>query len=137
MRNIVYKKYFIPNEIDIENLYNDANWTIYTNDLPNLIKAIRNSLFIVTAWDKEKLIGLIRVIGDGVTIIYIQDILVFKTYKRKGIGTNLINIVCEEYKAVRQKVLLTNDTPETRGFYESLGFTSCDKGELVSFVRLK
>ena len=105
------------------------------NDLLCLIDAIKNSLLTVTAWDGSKLVGLIRIVGDGVTIIYIQDILVLKSYKRKGIGTYLINTVCEEYKAVRQKVLLTDDTPETREFYESLGFVSCDKGQLVSFVK--
>ena len=135
MRNIVYEKGTIPNEKDIESLYNDANWNTYTSDLSCLIDAIRNSLLTVTAWDGRKLVGLIRIVGDGVTIIYIQDILVLKSYKRKGIGTYLINIICEEYKTVRQKVLLTDDTPETRGFYESLGFVSCDKGQLVSFVK--
>ena len=76
-----------------------------------------------------------RIIGDGITIIYIQDIVILKSYKRKGIGTYLINSVGKEFESVRQKVLLTDDTPETRGFYESLGFLSCDKGELVSFVK--
>ncbi len=135
MGNVVYEKGTIPNEKDIESIYNDANWTTYTSDLPCLINAIKNSLLTVTAWDGSKLVGLIRIVGDGVTIIYIQDIIVLKSYKRKGIGTHLINIVFEEYKVVRQKVLLTDDTPETRGFYESLGFVSCDKGQLVSFVK--
>ena len=137
MGNVVYEKGTIPNEKDIESIYNDANWTTYTSDLPCLINAIKNSLLTVTAWDGSKLVGLIRIVGDGVTIIYIQDIIVLKSYKRKGIGTHLINIVFEEYKVVRQKVLLTDDTPETRGFYESLGFVSCDKGQLVSFVKFR
>ncbi len=126
MGNIVYKKGIIPDEKEIERLYSDANWTTYTNDLPRLIDAIKNSLLTVTAWDGSRLVGLIRIVGDGVTIIYFQDILVLKSYRRKGIGTHLINTVFEEYKAVRQKVLLTDDTPQTRGFYESLGFVSCD-----------
>jgi ribosomal protein S18 acetylase RimI-like enzyme len=76
-------------------------------------------------------------VGDGLTIIYIQDILVLKAYKRKGIGKKLMNRVLERFVSVRQKVLLTDDNEETRGFYESLGFESCDKGQLVSFVKLE
>jgi ribosomal protein S18 acetylase RimI-like enzyme len=89
----------------------------------------------ISAWDDEKLVGLIRVVGDGQTIIYIQDILVLNEYKRNGIGTNLLNQILDKYKRVRQKVLLTNDSEETRGFYIANKFISCDKGDLVAFVK--
>lgn len=135
MNEITYKKDIIPNVEDIRNLYDDANWSSYTNDMTRLMGAINNSLFVISAWDKNKLVGLVRIIGDGITIIYIQDIIILKSYKRNGIGTYLINSVCKEYESVRQKVLLTDDTPESRGFYESLEFSSCDKGQLVSFVK--
>ena len=44
-----------------------------------------------------------------------------------------MNEVLNKFKDVRQKVLLTDDNEETRLFYESLGFESCDKGKLVSY----
>ena len=80
--------------------------------------------------------GLLRIVGDGNTIIYIQDILVLSNYKRKKIGSKMMEICLSKFSKVRQKVLLTDDTKETRKFYESLGFDSCDKGELVSFVKI-
>ena len=43
----------------------------------------------------------------------------------------------EKLKSLRQRVLLTDDNDETRGFYESLGFESCDRESLVSFVKLE
>jgi ribosomal protein S18 acetylase RimI-like enzyme len=100
------------------------------------MKAIESSLLVVSAWDNDKLVGLVRVVGDGLTIIYIQDILILDKYKRRGIGTKLLNYVLDEYKYVRQKVLLTDDSEETRGFYESNGFSSCDKGGVVAFAKL-
>ncbi len=121
------------NEGQVLSLYDDAGWTSYTKDISKLINAIKESLFVVTAWEGENLIGLIRAVGDGLTIIYIQDILVKKDYKRKGIGTKLFKELLDEYKDVRQKVLLTDDSEETRGFYEDNGFVSCDKGQLVAF----
>ncbi|WP_425448916.1 GNAT family N-acetyltransferase [Dethiothermospora halolimnae] len=132
--NIQYKEGLTFSKEDIKNLYEDAKWSLYTDNMDELMKAITNSLKVITAWDKDKLVGLIRVVGDGVSIIYIQDILVLKSYKRKGIGGGLIEKVLKNYSDVRQKVLLTDDTEETRGFYESIGFKSCDNGGLVAFV---
>ena len=137
MTNIIYKENIVPNDDDIKNLYNDAGWVIYVKNIPLIQEAMKNSLYIETAWDNGKLVGLIRVVGDGATIIYVQDLLVLKTHKRMGIGTQLVRGVCKKYKDVRQKVLLTDDNQETRGFYESLGFHSCDKGQLIAFVKLK
>ena len=136
MENKIQIKYDLElYDIDVRELYDDAGWVVYTNNMLKLMDAIKNSLKVVTAWDKDKLVGLVRVVGDGETIIYIQDILVLNTYKRLGIGTRLLSAIFEEYKDVRQKVLLTHDSDETRGFYESIGFKSCDKGDLVAFVR--
>lgn len=56
---------------------------------------------VISAWDKDELIGLVRVVGDGLTIIYVQDILVLKSYKRKRIGLKLLQYVLDEYKDVR------------------------------------
>lgn len=121
---------------DLIKLYEDAGWTAYVKDVDKLFKAMEGSLKVCTAWKENELAGLIRVIGDGETIIYVQDVLVMKKYKRNKIGSTLMNKVMDEYKNVRQKVLLTDDSEETRGFYEKLGFSSCDKGSLVAFVNI-
>jgi ribosomal protein S18 acetylase RimI-like enzyme len=119
---------------DVQALYDDAGWSVYTKDMEKLMRALNNSLAVVTAWDKERLVGLVRVVGDGETILYIQDILVLVAYKRKGIGRELLAQIFKKFP-VRQKVLLTDDTPEARGFYEALGFISGDKGDTVAFVK--
>lgn len=124
----------IPKE-DLLFLYNDANWTAYTVQPDILVQAIQNSRLVITARDGDKLVGLIRLVGDGLTIAYIQDILVLKAYKRRGIGKTLMHKALEQIDHIRQKVLLTDETPETRGFYEALGFQSCDDGETVAFVK--
>lgn len=117
-------------------LYSDAEWSAYTNDPALLQQALLQSLMVISAWDEAELVGLIRVVGDGLTIIYIQDILVLKAYRNRGIATQLMQRVLEHYAAVRQKVLLTDDAPDVRGLYEKNGFVSCDQGTLVAFARL-
>ncbi|MBA1394888.1 N-acetyltransferase, partial [Lactobacillus sp. XV13L] len=103
---------------------------------PERLKAAcDHSLLLVAARAAGQLVGLIRVVGDGETIIYIQDLLVQPSYQGRGIGSHLIELVLKKYPAVRQKVLLTEEAPDTRAFYEKNGFASCDHGSLVAFYR--
>lgn len=121
----------------LEKLYNDVEWFAYTNDLPLLQQALSQSLDVLSAWDTDELVGLVRIIGDGLTIIYVQDILVLNTYQNQGIATELMKQILTKYSHVRQKVLLTEEAPDVRHFYEKNGFQSCDKGSLVAFAKMK
>ncbi len=136
MSKIEYKKGLCFNEKHIKKLYEDAGWYTYTKNIEKLMKAIQNSLYVITAWDEDELVGLLRIVGDGVSIIYIQDILVLKSHKRCKIGTIMLEKMFEAFPNIRHKVLLTDDSEETRGFYEAIGFTSCDKGNLVAFAKI-
>jgi|SRR5699024_4087672 len=124
------------NKEQLESLYKDVQWYAYTQDLELLLQAINESLDVISAWKDEELVGLIRIVGDGLTIIYIQDILVLNTYQNQGIATHLLQEALKKYKNVRQKVLLTEEAPKVRHFYEKNGFQSCDKGDLVAFANL-
>jgi len=134
--NIVFKDNKIINQQNLQALYEGVEWYAYTKDLNQLQQALENSLYVLTAWEGEQLIGLIRIVGDGLTILYIQDILVLNSHQNQGIATELMNRVLEKYKDVRQKVLLTEEAPDVRHFYEKNGFVSCDQGTLVAFVQL-
>ncbi|MDM5145279.1 hypothetical protein ICE98_02413 [Lactococcus lactis] len=117
----------ISKDIDIkqlEELYNDVGWGAYTQDLEVLKQAILQSLDVITVWNDDKLVGLIRAIGDGLTIVYIQDILVLNAYQNKGIASELLQRILNKYKNVRQKVLLTEEASGVRYFYEKNGFES-------------
>ncbi|MDF1674505.1 MAG: GNAT family N-acetyltransferase [Vicingaceae bacterium] len=137
MNNLEFSEEKKLNQADLLSLYNDANWLAYTNSPDLLQQAVSNSLYVLSVWENGQLVGLIRLVGDGLTIVYIQDILVMKSHKRRKIGSLLLQKALEKFKNIRQKVLLTDDNEETRGFYEALGFSSCDKGNLVAFVKLE
>ena len=122
-------------EDHLKKLYEDAGWVSYTCDMEKLKRAIDQSLYVVTAWYHEELVGLLRVIGDGETILYIQDLLVMKAHRRHKIATGMIEKVVKKYPDVRQKVLMADDTDDIRGFYEEVGFMACDQGDMVGFVR--
>lgn len=84
------------------------------------MRSLNNSFYILIAWDENKLVGLIRIIGDGETIIYIQDILVLREYQRQVIGSKLLETILDEYNNVSQKVLLTDDTGKRDHFIKQM-----------------
>lgn len=90
---------------------------------------------MLTAWDNPKLVGLIRIVGDSHTIIYIQDILVLKEYQSQGIGSKLLRLILEKYKSIHQIVLMTDNTKETISFYKKNGMVDTAEYNGVSFVK--
>ncbi len=135
MENLVFKEDIILNVEDILYLYNDVGWSSYTKDIDSLIKSIKNSLKVISVWDNDLLVGLIRVVGDGHSIIYIQDILILQKYQNRGIGKRLIEIILDKYKNVRQKVLLTDKEEKKILFYKKVGFSMAEEFGCVSFVK--
>jgi GNAT superfamily N-acetyltransferase len=119
-------------------LYGAVGWTAYTKDPDTLIAALEGSTAIFTATDDATLVGLARVISDGATICYLQDLLVHPASQRQGIGRALVTTALAAFPSVRQKVLLTDDEPGQRAFYEALGFaeaSALSTGVLRAFVR--
>ena len=121
---------------EIRNLYDAVGWTAYTDDMGALIKGYKNSLKILAAFKEDKLLGLIRAVGDGYTIIFIQDILVLPSYQGKGIGKSLLCAILNLYPNVRQIELTTDISQETMGFYSSCGFEEFSELGCCGFMKL-
>ena len=121
---------------DIIYLYQSVGWTNYLERIGILEEAYANSLCVLGAYDDDRLIGIIRAVGDGRTIVFVQDIIVLPEYRRKGIGTKLLKAVMEKYKDVYQMELLTDNTGKTKAFYRSVGFTASDDMGCVAFIRM-
>ena len=117
------KEYTRYQEDEIFRLYSQVGWTAYTENMAALKQGFQNSLLTLAAYENNELLGIVRVVGDGFTIVFVQDILVFPAKQRQGVGTALLKAVLERYANVRQIELTTDQTPETAAFYRSLGFT--------------
>lgn len=119
-------------------LYAAVGWTAYTREPEVLQAALRGSSFVAAAFDGDRLLGLVRAVSDDASICYVQDILVDPAAQRRGVGRALLEAVADRYPHVRQHVLLTDDEPAQRAFYESLGFAEIrdfGPGTLRAFVR--
>jgi predicted GNAT family N-acyltransferase len=56
-------------------------------------KSLNNSLFHVTIYYDQQLIGMGRVVGDGAMYFYIQDVVVDPDFHKQGLGTELMDTI--------------------------------------------
>ena len=127
-----YTKY---NEEEISRLYKAVGWTAYTENMPALREGFKNSMLVLAAYDGEELLGIIRTVGDGATIVFVQDILVFPDKQRQGIGTALLKEILNRYPNVRQIELATDNTAKTVAFYKSMGFAEISEIGCCGFMK--
>ena len=120
---------------EIFSLYEAVGWTNYTTNPTMLKNALEHSLFLISARDEDgKLVGFLRAVGDGYSILYIQDIIVLPDYHRQGIGTQLLRQTMKHFKEVYQIILTTDSEVKTIAFYEANGFTALSKYGCTSFI---
>ena len=129
------KEYKENKEDEIKRLYTEVGWSAYTENMQTLEQGYKNSLLVLAAYEDEELLGIIRVVGDGFTIVFVQDILVFPQKQRQGVGTALLKAVLAKYPDVRQIELITDNTPKTVAFYKSLGFYEFSEIGCCGFMR--
>ena len=130
------REYVDFNTDEIKHLYSEVGWTAYTENMPVLEHGYKNSMLVLAAYEGDELLGIIRTVGDGFTIVFIQDILVFPEKQRQGVGTALLKAVLEKYPNVRQIELATDNTPKTVAFYKSLGFSEYSEIGCCGFMRI-
>ena len=74
--NIVISEYKDYQPDEILALYKSVGWTNYVEHPEKLETGYQNSLCVLAAYNGTELVGILRAVGDGATILFIQDILV-------------------------------------------------------------
>ena len=121
---IIIRKQEIVKLEDVLHLYQAVGWTNYTNQPQMLEQALSHSLVIYLALDGDAVVGLIRLVGDGFSSVFVQDLIVLPSYQRQGIGSSLMKEALEDFKEAYQVQLATEQTEKNVGFYRSMGFES-------------
>jgi len=80
-----------PSVDDFLQLRQKVGWGELEADLAQ--KSINNSLFHVTIYHDQQLIGMGRVVGDGAMYFYIQDVVVDPNFHNQGLGTELMDTI--------------------------------------------
>ncbi len=111
---------------DVEALFLSVGWV--SGEYPTrLYKALMNSSTVISAWDCDKLVGLIRVLDDSELVAYMHYVLVHPEYQRQGIAGHMVNIVKEKYKHYLYIEVMPEDR-ENAPFYQKHGFSLMKNG---------
>ena len=119
---------------DVLHLYQAVGWTNYTNQPQMLEQALSHSLATYLARDGEEIVGLVRLVGDGFSSVFVQDLIVLPSYQRQGIGSNLMKEALADYKDVYQVQLATDESEKTLVFYRSLGFETLSSFQCTGMI---
>ena len=116
---IIYRDIKDLKEKDLKDLFLSVEWS--SGHYPDrLVVAMRNSGSVFTAWDGNKLIGLINALDDGIMTAYVHYLLVTPAYQSRGIGKELVRLLSERYKDYLRIVLVAYD--KEIEFYKNCGF---------------
>jgi len=127
--NVVYKDSQIFKPKELQDLFLSVGWAS-GNHPEKLAEAMKNSGAVFSAWDGDKLIGLINALDDGIMTAYVHFLLVNPEYHGKGIGKELLRLVMEKYKDYL-RILLISEENATE-FYQNSGFVA-DKTTTAMF----
>ena len=131
---ITIKKQEIVKLEDVLHLYQAVGWTNYTHQPEMLEQALSHSLVIYVALDGDAVVGLIRLVGDGFSSVFVQDLIVLPSYQRQGIGSSLMKEALEDYKDAYQVQLVTDQTERTLEFYRSMGFETLSTYDCTGMI---
>ena len=99
-----------------------------------LEEAVKASLWQLAVYDKEELVAYIRLVGDGHSVLLVQDLLVRPDYQRQGIGKKLLEKALETFPHVYQRLLVTERSEKNLAFYQSLGFVELSEQACTGMI---
>lgn len=103
-------------------LCESAGWT--SRDWAMMPTALVNSQCVVIARHGGAVVGMARLIGDGVKFFYVEDVVVLPEHQGRGVGHGLMEAIMQyvdEQVPDLATVSLMADSGKTE-FYEQFGF---------------
>ena len=115
-------------------LYDAVGWGSYDEIVSE--KALANTMYSVSVYDDDKIIGYGRIIGDGICFLYIHDVMVIPKYQNKKKGSPIMNKLLEKVNQIKienpyVRVYLGASKGKEK-FYERFGFITREDANLGS-----
>ncbi len=110
----------------VKNLYQQAGWWEESDESPDgcawIDTLVSQSFCFVGAFSGGEMIGMGRAVSDSVSDAYIQDVVVLKKFRGRGIGAAIIQKIIYYLKTSRIGWIGLIAEPGTQAFYQRLGF---------------
>lgn len=126
---IRYRTDITPDTEQIINVYDNSGLRRPTTDKKRIASMYANSNLIVTAWDKNELIGVSRALTDFCYCCYLSDLAVKKDFQKSGVGRRLIDLTREIIG--KQTTLILLSAPTAMEYYPKVGFEKIENGFII------
>ncbi len=118
---------------ELERLFLSVEWS--SGHYPDkLVVAMRNFETVYSAWDGDKLVGMIGAMDDGIMTAYVHYLLVDPEYHGQTIGRTLVGMVKEHYKDYLRIAVIGYD--KEIKFYENCGFVRSEESSPLFITSL-
>lgn len=142
-----------PTAEELLNLYNAVGWSAYTQTPKRLVPMLEGSRYAYIAWvtntgetrepkprQGRQLVGLVRAVGDGQSVAYLQDLLVHPQAQKNGIGSELLRHILSDINRdnIRQR-FITTDAQDRHvvALYRHFGFTPVHENGCVTLAQYR
>ena len=115
-------------EKNLQELFQSVNW-LSANYPDRLKRALDHCETVLTAWDQDRLVGLVNAIDDGELTAYVHYLCVNPLYQGQGIGKELLHRIKEKYKTYLYIILIA-ENESLIAYYKQNGF-ACLNGRSV------
>ena len=131
--DIIYKDIHTFDQEELQDLFLSVEWS--SGHFPEkLVVAMQHFNTVYSAWDKDRLVGLICAMDDSVMTTYIHYLLVRPEYHHQGIGKHLVEMMKTHYADYLRIVVVAYN--EELEFYESCGFKKADDASAMFITSL-
>jgi len=112
------------NEREIEDLYRAGGWWREEWDQAELSTLMRGSYAFAVAIERATghAVGMGRVISDGISDAYLQDVVVSPAFRNHSIGCRIVEELVSSCLQRGISWIGCIATPNSAGFYHDLGF---------------
>lgn len=135
MKNSI--RYTIEHPTDFNELlalYESLGWNSLKLTVNELEQMCKQSWYAIYAFKEQRLIGMGRVISDGVITGVICGVCVLPEYQSIGIGKEIVERLiqhCEQNKVIPQLMCVD----KLQSYYEAIGFQAFSIGMTKQIIR--
>ncbi|PRT03595.1 GNAT family N-acetyltransferase [Bacillus thuringiensis] len=115
-------------------LYESLGWNSLKLTVNELEQMCKQSWYAIYVFDDKRLVGMGRVISDGVITGIICGVGVLPKYQSSGIGKEIVKRLiqhCEQNKVIPQLMCVE----KLQSYYESIGFEAFSIGMTKHIIR--
>lgn len=122
---IIYQAIRSWNESEIIDLYRAGGWWEMGWNPAGIAPLMRGSYLFIIALDTttNQAVGMGRIIADGSSDGYIQDVAILHNYRGRGIGTTIVTLLRELGAALGLSWIGLIAAPEKENIYKRAGFS--------------